>query len=37
VATDPEEIQAARKRTVITRALLGSDAGLIGAAKLALG
>ena len=37
VATDPEEIKAARKRTVITRALLGSDAGLIGAAKLALG
>lgn len=37
VATDPEEITAARKRTVITRALLGSDAGLIGAAKLALG
>jgi glucokinase len=36
VATDPEEITAARKRTVITRALLGSDAGLIGAAKLAL-
>lgn len=37
VATDPEEITAARKRTIITRALLGSDAGLIGAAKLALG
>jgi glucokinase len=36
VATDPEEITAARKRTVITRALLGSDAGLIGAARLAL-
>lgn len=36
VATAPDERIPARKHTRITRALLGSDAGLIGAAKLAL-
>ena len=36
VATAPDERMPARKHTLITRALLGSDAGLIGAAKLAL-
>ena len=36
VATQPDERLPARKHTLITRALLGSDAGLIGAARLAL-
>lgn len=36
VATEPDESLPARKHTLITRALLGSDAGLIGAARLAL-
>lgn len=36
VATAPDESLPARKHTLITRALLGSDAGLIGAARLAL-
>jgi glucokinase len=36
VATSPDETLPARKHTLITRALLGSDAGLIGAARLAL-
>ena len=36
VATEPDDRLPARKHTMITRALLGSDAGLIGAAKLAL-
>ena len=36
VATVPNETLPARKHTMITRALLGSDAGLIGAARLAL-
>jgi glucokinase len=36
VATEPDDRIPARKHTMITRALLGSDAGLIGAAKLAL-
>jgi glucokinase len=36
VATAPDETLPARKHTLITRALLGSDAGLIGAARLAL-
>ena len=35
-ATAPDETLPARKHTLITRALLGSDAGLIGAARLAL-
>jgi glucokinase len=35
-ATEPDQQQAVRKRTLVTRALLGSDAGLIGAARLAL-
>jgi glucokinase len=35
-ATAPDETLPARKYTLITRALLGSDAGLIGAARLAL-
>jgi len=36
VATAPDDRLPTRKRTLITRALLGSDAGLIGAARLAL-
>jgi glucokinase len=36
VATAPDETLPARKHTLITRALLGSDAGLIGAARLVL-
>jgi len=36
VATEPDERLPRRKHTLITRALLGSDAGLVGAAKLAL-
>lgn len=36
VATEPNEQLPARKHTLITRALLGSDAGLVGAARLAL-
>jgi len=36
VATAPDETLPARKHTLITRALLGSDAGLVGAARLAL-
>jgi glucokinase len=36
VATAPDERLPRRKHTLITRALLGSDAGLVGAAKLAL-
>jgi glucokinase len=36
VATEPDERLPSRKHTLITRALLGSDAGLVGAAKLAL-
>jgi glucokinase len=35
-ATAPDELLPAHKHTMITRALLGSDAGLIGAARLAL-
>ena len=35
-ATAPDERLPARGHTVITRALLGSDAGLVGAARLAL-
>jgi glucokinase len=35
-ATEPEPNLPAKKATLITRALLGSDAGLYGAAKLAL-
>ena len=35
-ASDPAENRPGRKKTVITRALLGSDAGLIGAARLPL-
>lgn len=34
-ATEPDPRLPARKRTLITRALLGSDAGLVGAARLA--
>jgi glucokinase len=33
-ATSPEDAPAAEKRTIITRALLGGDAGLYGAARL---
>lgn len=36
VATEPDERLPARKHTFVTRALLGSDAGLIGAARLAM-
>lgn len=36
VATQPDERLPARKHTLITRALLGGDAGLVGAARLAL-
>jgi hypothetical protein len=36
VATEPADNLPARKHTLITRALLGSDAGLVGAARLAL-
>jgi glucokinase len=36
VATEPRERLPARKKTLITRALLGGDAGLVGAARLAL-
>jgi len=36
VATAPDERLPARKHTLITRALLGSDAGLVGAARLPL-
>ena len=35
-ATAPDDTLPARKHTLVTRALLGSDAGLIGAARLAL-
>ena len=35
-ATEPDPSLLARKHTLITRALLGSDAGLVGAARLAL-
>jgi len=35
-ATEPDQQQSPRRRTLVTRALLGSDAGLIGAARLAL-
>ncbi|MBV9075301.1 MAG: ROK family protein [Acidobacteria bacterium] len=35
-ATAPDDRLPTRKHTLITRALLGSDAGLIGAARLAL-
>ena len=35
-ATEPDPTLPARKHTLITRALLGSDAGLVGAARLAL-
>jgi glucokinase len=35
-ATAPDERLPAHKHTIITRALLGSDAGLVGAARLAL-
>jgi glucokinase len=35
-ATAPDERLPAQKHTTITRALLGSDAGLVGAARLAL-
>ena len=35
-ATEPDPRLPARKHTLITRALLGSDAGLVGAARLAL-
>jgi len=35
-ATEPDPNLPARKHTLITRALLGSDAGLVGAARLAL-
>ena len=33
-ATSPEDVPLAEKRTIITRALLGGDAGLYGAARL---
>lgn len=36
VATAPEKNGRGNKRTVLTHALLGSDAGLVGAARLAL-
>lgn len=36
VATAPDDRLPARKHTLITRALLGGDAGLVGAARLAL-
>lgn len=32
--TAPEAVKAGEKRTIVTRALLGSDAGLFGAARL---
>ena len=35
-ATEPDPSLSPRKHTLITRALLGSDAGLVGAARLAL-
>jgi glucokinase len=35
-ATQPDDKLPTRKHTLITRALLGSDAGLIGAARLAM-
>lgn len=35
-ASDPAENHPGRKKTVVTRALLGGDAGLIGAARLPL-
>ena len=35
-ASDPAESCAAGRRTIVTRALLGGDAGLIGAARLPL-
>lgn len=35
-ASDPQDDQSRQKKTIITRALLGSDAGLIGAARLPL-
>jgi glucokinase len=35
-ASDPGENRLRQKKTVVTRALLGSDAGLIGAARLPL-
>ena len=35
-ASDPAESRPGKKKTVVTRALLGSDAGLIGAARLPL-
>jgi hypothetical protein len=30
----PDDVLPARRSTIITRALLGSDAGLLGAARL---
>lgn len=35
-ASDPAENRPGKKKTIVTRALLGSDAGLIGAARLPL-
>lgn len=35
-ASDPAENHPGKKKTIVTRALLGSDAGLIGAARLPL-
>ncbi|HWX54369.1 MAG TPA: ROK family protein [Verrucomicrobiae bacterium] len=35
-ASDPEKSQLHQKKTIVTRALLASDAGLIGAARLPL-
>jgi glucokinase len=35
-ASDPQEDRSREKKTIVTRALLGSDAGLIGAARLPL-
>ncbi len=32
--TMPEAVQTGEKRTIVTRSLLGSDAGLFGAARL---
>jgi glucokinase len=35
-ASDPQDQEASRKKTIVTRAKLGGDAGLIGAARLPL-
>ena len=35
-ASDPQDDRSREKKTIVTRALLGSDAGLIGAARLPL-